>query len=164
MTGTGCVATCRFAQARGEKKNASQCTAPPRTTVSPPAVPTAPSSSATSAVANASTAVANATSDVPKVVPIHTNDVHGDAAAHSAAAMPSEGSSSSHAVSSGTVVAVIMILVLVVAVGVWLLYAYRNPQTPAGQLLIKVLIVVGLIASVIQWQPVARPERTRLLS
>uniref|UniRef100_A0A131YTS8 Plexin domain-containing protein n=1 Tax=Rhipicephalus appendiculatus TaxID=34631 RepID=A0A131YTS8_RHIAP len=120
-----------------EKKNASQCTAPPRTTVPPPAVPTSPSSSATSAAANASTAVANATSDVPKVVPIHTNDVHGDAAAHSAAAIPSDGSSSSHAVSSGTVVAVIMILVLVVAVGVWLLYAYRNPQTPAGQLLIK---------------------------
>ncbi|KAL3190559.1 hypothetical protein MRX96_020068 [Rhipicephalus microplus] len=118
-----------------EKKNASQCTAPPRTTVSPPA--TSPSSSATSAAANASTAVANATSDVPKVVPIHSNDVHGDAAAHSAADMPSDGSSSSHAVSSGTVVAVIMILVLVVAVGVWLLYAYRNPQTPAGQLLIK---------------------------
>uniref|UniRef100_A0A131XFE0 Putative extracellular protein tem7 n=1 Tax=Hyalomma excavatum TaxID=257692 RepID=A0A131XFE0_9ACAR len=120
-----------------EKKNASQCGVPSRTTVAPPAVPTVPSSSATAAVSNASTAVANVTGDIPKVVPIHTNDVHGDAAAHSAAALPSEASSSSHAVSSGTVVAVIMILVLVVAVGVWLLYAYRNPQTPAGQLLIK---------------------------
>ncbi|XP_065296768.1 plexin domain-containing protein 1 isoform X1 [Dermacentor albipictus] len=120
-----------------EKKNASQCSAAPRPTVPPPAVPTAPSSSATATVANASIAVANATSTIPEVVSIHTNDVHGDAAAHSASVMPSEGSSPSHAVSSGTVVAVIMILVLVVAVGVWLLYAYRNPQTPAGQLLIK---------------------------
>lgn len=43
----------------------------------------------------------------------------------------------SGAVGSGTVVAIIMILLLVVAVGMWLLYAYRNPQTPAGQFLIK---------------------------
>ncbi|XP_077513560.1 plexin domain containing lethal (1) G0289 isoform X2 [Amblyomma americanum] len=123
-----------------QKKDASQCSAMPSTASSLPLpVPTAAAANASStAPANGSADTSNAV--VPEVVPVHGNEVHGDAAAHSAAAMPSEGGNSgpsSHAVSSGTVVAVIMILVLVVAVGVWLLYAYRNPQTPAGQLLIK---------------------------
>lgn len=105
------------------KKEASQCSAPQGPTSVPPPVPTTP---------------VEVVSYKPKTAPVDSNEVHADAAAHSAAAMPSsEGGSSSHHISSGTVVAVIMILVLVVAVGVWLLYAYRNPQTPAGQLLIK---------------------------
>lgn len=105
------------------KKDALQCSAPQGPTSVPPPVQTTP---------------VDVVSYKPKTAPVDSNEVHADAAAHSAAAMPSsEGGSSAHHVSSGTVVAVIMILVLVVAVGVWLLYAYRNPQTPAGQLLIK---------------------------
>lgn len=37
---------------------------------------------------------------------------------------------------AGRVVLVVLVLLLVCAVG-WMLYAYNNPHTPSGQLLIK---------------------------
>lgn len=63
------------------------------------------------------------------------SDAMARAASHSAAAGDEKMQGSS--ISSGSVVAIIMILLLIVAVVMWVLYAYRNPQTPAGQFLIK---------------------------
>ncbi|CAN7997688.1 unnamed protein product [Ixodes hexagonus] len=71
---------------------------------------------------------------VVEVVTPSPNDAAAAPAAHSASV---DNKSAAGAVGSGTVVAIIMMLLLVVAVGMWLLYAYRNPQTPAGQFLIK---------------------------
>ncbi|XP_076349288.1 plexin domain containing lethal (1) G0289 [Tachypleus tridentatus] len=48
-----------------------------------------------------------------------------------------EKSSHSSSFGAGGVVAVLLILAIVLGVGIWIGYAYKNPQTASGQLLIK---------------------------
>ncbi|XP_013776757.1 plexin domain-containing protein 1-like isoform X2 [Limulus polyphemus] len=52
-------------------------------------------------------------------------------------ALAEEKSSSSSSFGAGGVVAILLILAIVLGVGIWIGYAYKNPQTASGQLLIK---------------------------
>ncbi|KAG0421617.1 hypothetical protein HPB47_002495 [Ixodes persulcatus] len=123
-----------------DKKDASMCSSSAVSPMPPKPAPTANVPSTSGKPMGPSTAPSFPTSkprgNVVEVVTSSASDTAAAPAAHSA----SEGDkTAASAVGSGTVVAIIMILLLVVAVGMWLLYAYRNPQTPAGQFLIKVM-------------------------
>uniref|UniRef100_A0A2R5LHN2 Putative extracellular protein tem7 n=1 Tax=Ornithodoros turicata TaxID=34597 RepID=A0A2R5LHN2_9ACAR len=136
-----------------DKKSAAQCSAET----------TPATSNATSSASETTAKAPIVTSTVAPPVPTSSQSesghqtpaatTRGDQAATTAATLPvtdaasarsqnarataEDGAVHRSSISSGSVVAIIMILLLIVAVGLWVMYAYRNPQTPAGQFLIK---------------------------